>query len=70
MRQEDYSTLWDAQQKMLDGRMWSVCNVGAQVCSVEQTEGAAVTSCGGLRVAYRRVYDSRHSRAAERSRRI
>ena len=28
---------------MLDGRMWSVCNVGPQVCSVEQTEGAAVT---------------------------
>jgi len=43
MRQEDCSTLWDPQQKMLDGRMWSVCNVGPQVCSVEQTEGAAVT---------------------------
>jgi len=28
---------------MLDGRMWSVCNVGPQVCSVEQTKGAAVT---------------------------
>ena len=39
MRQEDCSTLWDPQQKMLDGRMWSVCNVGPQVCSVEQTEG-------------------------------
>ena len=35
MRQEDCSTLWDPQQKMLDGRMWSVCNVGPQVCSVE-----------------------------------
>ena len=35
--------LWDPQQKMLDGRMWSVCNVGPQVCSVEQTEGADVT---------------------------
>jgi len=43
MRQEDCSTLWDPQQKMLDGRMWSVCNVGPQVCSVEQTEGAAMT---------------------------
>jgi len=43
MRQEDCSTLWDPQQKMLDGRMWSACNVGPQVCSVEQTEGAAVT---------------------------
>ena len=38
MRQEDCSTLWDPQQKMLDGRMWSVCYVGPQVCSVEQTE--------------------------------
>jgi len=38
MRQEDCSTLWDPQQKMLDGRMWSVCNVGPQVCSVEQTD--------------------------------
>ena len=28
MRQIDCSTLWDPQQKMLDGRMWSVCNVG------------------------------------------
>ena len=43
MRQEDCSTLWDPQQKMLDGRMWSVCNGGPQVCSVEQTEDAAVT---------------------------
>jgi len=42
MRQEDCSTLWDLQQKMLDGRMWSVCNVGLPVCSVEQTEDAAV----------------------------
>jgi len=32
--------LWDLQQKMLDGRMWSVCNVGPPVCSVEQTEDA------------------------------
>jgi len=41
MRQEDCSTLWDAQQKMLDGRICghAVCNVGPQVCSVEQTEG-------------------------------
>ena len=23
---------WDQQQKMLDGRMWSVCNAGPQVC--------------------------------------
>jgi len=43
MQQEDCSTLWDLQQKMIDGRMWSVCNVGPQVCSVEQTEDAAVT---------------------------
>jgi len=42
MRQEDCSTLWDPQQKMLDGRMWLVYNVGPQVCSVEQTEVAAV----------------------------
>ena len=34
MRQEDCSTPWDPQQKMLDGRMWSVCNVAPQVCSV------------------------------------
>ena len=27
---------------MLDGRMWSVCNVGPQVCSVEQTGGELV----------------------------
>ena len=37
------STQWDPQQKMLDGRMWSVCNVRPQVCSVEQTGDAAVT---------------------------
>ena len=42
MQQEDRSTLWDPQQKMLDGRMWQVCKVEPQVCSVEQTEGAAV----------------------------
>jgi len=43
MQQEDCSTLWDLQQKMLDGRMWSICNVGPPVCSVEQTEDAAMT---------------------------
>jgi len=35
--------LWDPQQKMLDGHMWSVCNVAPQVCSVEQTGDAALT---------------------------
>jgi len=35
--------LWDPQQKMLDGRMWLICNVGPPVCSIEQTEDAAVT---------------------------
>jgi len=42
MQQEDCSTLWDLQQKMLDGRMWSICNVGPPVCSVEQTGDAAI----------------------------
>jgi len=43
MQQEDCSMLWDLQQKMHDGRILSVCNVGPPVCSVEQTEDAAVT---------------------------
>jgi len=30
MRQEDCSMPWDPQQKMLDGRMWSICNVDHQ----------------------------------------
>jgi len=34
---------------MLDGRVWSVCNVGPQVCSVEQTVGALPWSLGRSR---------------------
>jgi len=42
MQQENCSVLWDPQQKMLDGRLWSICNVGLPVCSVEQTEDTAM----------------------------
>ena len=66
MRQEDCSTLWDSQQKMLDGLMWSVCNINILTLSSNYLRGGVACSVMRVRrtVAAVRYYSTNTTAAA------